>query len=88
MFSFLYQNSQGEKNEMKRNRGEIGRDGKNRGHFLIPSNKHLKELLWVSFLLWQNKLLPIPLKLELQKTLVIFYSTKALGCASVEIILT
>ena len=45
MFSFSYQNSQGEKNEMKRNRGEIGRDGKNRGHFLIPSNKHSKELL-------------------------------------------
>ena len=41
-----------------------------------------------SFFLCQNQLLPFPLKLELQKTLVIFYSTEALGCASVEKFLT
>ena len=76
MFSFWYKNSQREKNEMKINGGEIGRIGKKGGHFLIPSKKHLKELLWVSFLLWQNKLLPIPLKLKLQKTLVITFPLK------------
>ena len=73
---------------MKRNRRTIETDGKEGGDFLIPSNDYKKRLLWLSILQWQNKLLPVPLKHELQNTVVFLYSTEALGCASMEKILT
>ena len=40
MFFFYIKILKEKQKEMKRKRGDIERDGKKRGDFLIPSNKH------------------------------------------------
>ena len=80
--------SKREKRRDEKKRGEIEKDGKKGGGFIDSFRQTFIIITLTIFFLCQNQLLPFPLKLELQKALLIFHSTEALGCASVEKILT